>query len=180
MNRNFKELLKNCEKRVYTFQKDGYSYQEEYEYYELQRYIKCNIHGSLKDERLGGSVEVYIRIDNLTREHTSGFGYLEVILDRWNKGIGTALMKDVFSVIKELKEYFNVHDTVRLTGWLFITDKINGNWSRSVPFYEKVGIKTGTKTEFKIKNTGRIIERADEFLREVGDSEGTVIYHICS
>lgn len=178
MNRNLNELLKNWEKPVHSFHKDGYSYQEKYEYYELHRHIKCDIHGSLENERLGGSVEVNIKIDNFTCEHTSGFGDLAVIPDRWNKGIGTALMKDVFSVIKELKEYYNIHDTVRLTGWLSIADKINGNWNRSVPFYEKVGIKTGTKTEFKIKNTGRIVESADEFLREAGDSEGSVIYYI--
>lgn len=178
MNRNFDELLKNNE--ILEYNKDGFYYKEEYYYKEVLKRFKCSINCSPSEKwDDGGSVGITILIDDFIRRHIAGFGNLMVFhkVDR-RKGTGTALMYAVFSLIKELKEYYRVHELVQLSGLLAYLDKIKGNWSSSIPFYEKFGIITNTKTEFKILKTNEIVMSSTEFLDKVGESDGHIIYYL--
>ena len=125
-----------------------------------------------------GSVDLNLHVNKFINEHTAGFGYLEVPQLNQGNGIGKALMYDVIKIIRDLKEYYNIQETIKLSGWLSQADKLNRNWNISVPLYEKVGKNTGTKAEFLVKDSHFTTPYATEFLRNVGEADGSITYYI--
>lgn len=179
MIRNFNSLFENNETKTFSHYSDGYYFKEEFKYKEICDYVSCTVYCSQNEEMtFRGSVDINLHVNKFINEHSAGFGYLEVPLLNQGNGIGKALMYDVIKIIHELKEHYSIQETIKLSGRLSQADKLNGNWNISVPLYEKVGKNTETKAEFLVKDSNFITHYATEFIRNAGESDGTVTYYI--
>lgn len=139
--------------------------------------IDCEIRcGRQGDDFWNGSVEVYIEIERFKNKHCARFECLEVPSRIANHGIGTTLMLLVIEIIKTFKEFYSVGETVSVSGWLSMSDKLNGNWNKSVPFYEKIGHLANIESYFIIKNNENHYT-AEDFLR-ISNDDGSIIYLI--
>ena len=165
-------------KKEFHYEKNGLFFECYFIYKESGELIEGEIRCSNDPNmRVFGSVDVSINLERLKNENRAGFGELFVNGEIQNNGIGKALMLSALDEIKSFKEYCGVDSDVRVSGWLSQADSAR-NWAVSVPMYEKVGKIAGIRTAFLIQDTQKEVAPAEEFFRNVGDSDGTIVYFV--
>lgn len=180
MDREFlEEIIANpYETRKIQYEKNGLFFESYYKYKEASNLIEGEIRcSSDQGMRRFGSVDVTISLERMKNERRAGFGDLLVNSKVQNIGIGKMLVLNALEDIKSFKEYCGIESDVRVSGWLSQAD--NGkNWKISVPLYEKVGKIAAIKTVFVIRDTQKEVATAEEFFKNVGSSDGTIVYYI--
>lgn len=158
-----------------------YLFREKLKYKDTLQIIYLDIECQLADSDytlFHGSVDLRIEVDRFKNEHKENFNSLYVNPKITSNGIGTQLMLEAFNVIRLLKEYYHINETITFNGWLSISDRDNGNWRRSVPFYYHVGELAQVNHYFLVCNNDCHINSVEEFFDAVGDTDGTIVYEI--
>ena len=147
----------------------------EYNHNEIYGSISCGIP---EEKCFFGEVEFRIGVDALTKENKAWFGYLAVNTKVEKQGIGSCLMKILIDNIRLAKQYWNVENKIRLSGWLSDSDHKNGNWFNSVPFYINQAGKNKCEFELKINDDEKTYYTKEDFFANVGEKDGHIIYWI--
>lgn len=165
------------EEQKISYTRDKYWITEkiEYKHDEIYGCISCGIP---EVKYFFGEVEYKIGVEDLTKKYKTWFGYLEVNQRVGRRGIGSCLMNIVFENIRLAKQYWNVEEMIRLSGWLSNEDYKNGNWSNSIPFYINQAYENKCKFELKIKDDEKSYGCKEDFFANVGEKDGYIIYWI--
>lgn len=139
--------------------------------------INIEINCFLKENNfMHGQVNVALNTNILTHDKIVEFKYLEVPEAICNKGVGKELMLWAIKSVRAVKNYFEIKEEVQMKGFLSTSDSYNGNWNKSVPFYEKVGKLAHVKSYFTIGSNNETL-KAIEFLKKAKE-DGHIIYLI--
>lgn len=149
-------------------------YKETFEVFDFK--IKCRPVG---ESIWGGIVDVHIDEKKfLSSEKKIFFGELQVPRCIQNRGIGSMLMKKVFEIARQYILYVHEIETVFMSGWLSSSDYQNGNWKKSLPFYQKVANENNVSIVFKGKDSGMEYSEAIDYLKYEANKDGMVIYKL--
>ena len=160
-----------------SYSKDNYWVKEkiEFKHDEIYGTVSCGIF----DEKYSfGEVEYKIGYAEMKNNKKTWFGYLEVNRKVERRGIGSCLMDIVIENVRIAKEFWNIVDTICLSGWLSSADHKNGNWLNSIPFYINQAYKSNCKYELRINYDENIYSSIEDFFANVGDKDGHIIYWI--
>ena len=125
-----------------------------------------------------GSGDLDIKLDTSTNKLHATFESVYVNSRVEGKGVGTQTMLAAISFVKAAKDYYSVSEPVRLSGWLSQADRNLGNWERSVPFYHRVGEVAGVERYFEVQGSSEIYATPEEFLANVGNNHGSIVYMV--
>lgn len=139
--------------------------------------IQCRI-PEMKKGSFFGDASLYLDFDTSKNKPYATFEAVHVNSRVENKGIGTQMMLAAINLVKAAKEFYGIEDKIRFSGWLSNVDRGIGNWDKSVPFYYKVGEKAGVEHFFEVNGSDERFFTPDEFLANVGENHGAIVYMI--
>lgn len=158
---------------------ENYLCKEQYVFKKESRFLRGFIsHSDSCNEFMCGEAWVEIVFDDSGRYFAVNLKDIEVPRQILRKGFGTDIMRNIFNTVYEIKKTFSINETIRICGWLSLSDKEKGNWRRAVPFYEKIGRISGIAVQFLIRDSKEVVNTKEEFFSKVGDSEAEVFFYI--
>lgn len=138
--------------------------------------IKCRL---IEEKLWGGTVDVHIDEKKfLSDEKKISFKDLQVSENMQNRGIGSMLMKKVFEIARQYISFVHEDEAVFMSGGLSNSDYQNGNWSKSLPFYQKVANENNVRVIFKGKDSGKEYSEAIDYFEYEANKDGMVIYRL--
>lgn len=146
------------------------------EYYSIPEEYKIDLTCNIKGESLYGTVYMIIDRQELISKGKLKFDNLSVPSRAQGKGVGTILMKEVIKIAKAYGEYFGIQQKhLCIYGWLSKMDCKN-NWSKSLPFYQKIAIENKLDVVFKERSSGCEYKNFYDYLKFKSYKDGDVIF----
>lgn len=174
-----KELTENARlKQIYSKNIGGYIFEAICEYNSTQEVYTVDLNCKIQERGLKGSVQVVLYKEQFVSNGTIFFKDLEVPTPITRRGVGTMLMNGVLYVGKAFQTYYGMSQKIILLGDLSRFDYRNGNWEKSIPFYEKFSKTKGINMILYNNITNNLYNDGITFLKEVKDEDSTIAFEI--